>query len=365
MDGYAEWVQQRGQRRSGGGLRGCGGLALGCCLLGGLSSGRARAQDTAAQAANAPETGTGIVSGSVTDLDGDAVPGAKVTLNGTRETIADELGAFAFTGVPAGAFRLEVTAPNFKGVGTKGVLVAGQTTDLPAMSMAASSSTAVTVTTTMAEVGEAEVKMEETQKLLGALPNYFVVYDWHAPPLSQKQKFELSYKSTFDPVTILISEVSAGVQEATNELSGYGKGGNGFVKRAAANQANVVIGTFTGGYLFPRLLHQDPRYFYMGPDRGSVTKRFFYALSTAFITRGDNGKWQPNYSSVLGDLASGAAANAYYPASDRHGWSTVIEGGLLGAAFDGVGNVVQEFLYKHLTPHAPNYPGSDPQGHKP
>ncbi len=341
------------------GLRGCAGLALVCCLLG-----AAYAQSTP-QATNNAETGAGSVIGSVTDLAGDAVPGAKVTLNGARESTTDELGAFSFAGVPAGTFRLEVTAPNFKGVNTTGLLVAGQTTDLPAMSMAASSSTAVTVTTTMAEVGEAEVKMEETQKLLGALPNYFVAYDWHAPPLSQKQKFELSYKSTFDPVTVLISEVTAGVQEATNELSGYGKGGNGFVKRAAANQANVVIGTFTGGYLFPRLFHQDPRYFYMGPDRGGVTRRFFYALSTAFITRGDNGKWQPNYSSVLGDLAAGAAANAYYPASDRHGWSTVIDNGLLGAALDGAGNVIQEFLYKHLTPHSPSYPGSDAQGRKP
>ena len=318
----------------------------------------------AAQAAPT-ESATGNVTGSVTDLDGDAVPGAKVMLNGTREATTDELGAFVFHGVPAGSYRLEVTAVNFKPVSTTGILAAGKTADLPAMSMSATVSTAVTVTTTMAELGEAEVKTEETQKLLGALPNYFVVYDWHAPPLTQKQKFELSYKSTFDPVTILISEVTAGVQEATNELSGYGKGGNGFVKRAVADQANVVIGTFTGGYLFPRLLHQDPRYFYMGSERGSVTRRFFYALSTAFITRGDNGKWQPNYSSVLGDLATGAAANAYYPASDRHGWSTVIGNGLLGAAFDGLGNVVQEFAYKHLTPHAPNYPATDGVGTRP
>ena len=50
------------------------------------------------------------------------------------------------------------------------------------------------------------------------------------------------------------------------------------MKRFAANQANVAIGTFAGGYLFPLILHQDPRYFYMGPEHGSVKKRFFYAL---------------------------------------------------------------------------------------
>ncbi len=316
---------------------------------------------TAASAGDVDPAASGILTGTVVDADGSAVVGARVVLNGTRETGTretgtDDLGGFRFGDVATGTFRLEVLAAGFKTTSATGILQAGQTLEVPALAMAAASSTDVTVTSSRDDVGKAEVKVEETQRLLGAIPNYFVTYDWDAPPLKNRQKLELSYKVTIDPVTVLISEISAGAQEADNNLSGYGKGGNGFVKRFAANQANVAIGSFTGGYLFPLLLHQDPRYFYMGSEHGSVTKRFFYALSTAVITRGDNGKWQPNYSSVLGDLATGAAANAYYPATDRHGWVTVIDAGLLGAAYDGVGNVVQEFLYKHLTPHALNVP---------
>ena len=338
----------------------CVSAALLCWLVGCLAcTARAQAPQTEQAAA---QVATGAVSGMVTDQDGDAVAGAKVTLNGTDSTTTDDLGAFLFRAVPAGSFKLTMAAAGFTTKTTAGTVRSGETTVVPALALGAASSADVTVTTSMAEVSKAEVKVEENQRLLGTIPNFFVAYDWNAPPLKAKQKLELSYRVTIDPVTVLISEATAGVEEANNQLSGYGKGGSGFVKRFAANQANVTIGTFAGGYLFPLILHQDPRYFYMGPEHGSVKKRFFYALSTGFITRGDNGKWQPNYSSVLGDLASGAAANAYYPSTDRHGWTTVIDAGLLGAAFEGAGNLVQEFVYKKLTPHAPNYPAG---GQKP
>ena len=58
--------------------------------------------------------------------------------------------------------------------------------------------------------------------------------------------------------------------------------------------------------------------------------------------------------------AAGAIANVYYPASDRDGASIVIEQGLLGALGDGLGNVVQEFLFKKVTPHSPKYSSTTP-----
>ena len=67
--------------------------------------------------------------------------------------------------------------------------------------------------------------------------------------------------------------------------------------------------------MLPSLLHQDPRYFYQGT--GTKKSRILHAISNPFICKGDNGRWQPNYSSVGGDLASGAISNLYYPASNR------------------------------------------------
>ena len=205
---------------------------------------------------------------------------------------------------------------------------------------------------------EEEIKVEEHQRLLGVVPNFYVAYNWNAAPLSTGQKYKLAAMNTIDPINIGIAGAIAGYQQANNDFIGYGQGAAGYGKRFGANFGDLAVGTFVGGAILPSLLHQDPRYFYMG--RGTVMHRFWYAMASAVICRGDNGKWQPNYSSIGGDVAAGAIANAYYPASDRDGASTVITQGLIGALSDGLGNVVQEFLFKKVTRHSPNYSSTTP-----
>jgi hypothetical protein len=103
-----------------------------------------------------------------------------------------------------------------------------------------------------------------------------------------------------------------------------------------------------GGAVYPSLFHQDPRYFYDG--RGSVLSRAWYAIFSAVRCKGDNGKWQPAYASVLGDFSAGAISNAYYPASDRDGFKLTMRNGATSVASDAFDNLVQEFLLKHFTP---------------
>jgi hypothetical protein len=102
-----------------------------------------------------------------------------------------------------------------------------------------------------------------------------------------------------------------------------------------------------GGAVLPVLFHQDPRYFYKGT--GTVWQRTRYALSTAVIARGDNGKWQPAYAGLLGDFGSGAISNLYYPASNRNGAGLTIENGFLAVAGDAVGNLLQEFVLRKMS----------------
>lgn len=103
-------------------------------------------------------------------------------------------------------------------------------------------------------------------------------------------------------------------------------GSKDFGKRYGAAFANHVSGTLLGRAVYPSIFHQDPRYFYKG--EGSFNSRALYAISAAVIARGDNGRWQPNYSRVLGHFTAAAISNLYYP-SDRGG-SLVIFNGLAG-----------------------------------
>ena len=214
--------------------------------------------------------------------------------------------------------------------------------------------TEVRVSVTRSELAEEQVKLEEKQRVLGFIPNFYVSYNQHAPPLSPKQKFELAWKTNVDPVSFAASGVVAGVEQARNAFSGYGQGAQGFGKRYGASYADGFIGTMIGGAVLPSLLKQDPRYFYKGS--GSTRSRIGYALANAVVCKGDNGHWQANYSGILGALAAGGISNLYYPASSRDGAGLTFENTVIGIAASGAANLFQEFLVRKLTPHTQGKP---------
>ena len=77
----------------------------------------------------------------------------------------------------------------------------------------------------------------------------------------------------------------------------------------------------------------------------------FHALSSAFISKGDSGRWEPNYSNIGGDLAAGALSNIYYPRSNR-GAGILFENALITSSGRMVNGLAQEFLLRRFTPSA-------------
>jgi len=120
-----------------------------------------------------------------------------------------------------------------------------------------------------------------------------------------------------------------------------------YAKRYGASYANFASGLWIGGAILPSILKQDPRYFYKGT--GSKGSRFLYAVSRPFICRGDNQRWQPNYSSVLGDLAAGGISNLYIPERDRHGARLTFENAGIALGTTAAINVLQEFVLRRIT----------------
>jgi hypothetical protein len=207
-------------------------------------------------------------------------------------------------------------------------------------------------------VAEEQIKVEEKQRVLGIVPNFYVSYIPNAVPLTSKQKFKLAARTVVDPVTFLIVAASAGVEQAQNHFIEYGQGMQGYAKRFGANYADTVSGTFIGGAILPSLLKQDPRYFYKGT--GSAESRAAYAIAASVICKGDNGRWQPNYSSILGSLAAGGISNLYYPSNDRNGVGLTFTNAAIGIASNAVTNLLQEFVIKKLTPKTPNHDPAKP-----
>jgi Carboxypeptidase regulatory-like domain len=314
--------------------------------------------------AQASEGTSGTITGTVVDQSGAVVAGARVKLadagTATRndqspspEVITGNDGQFSFTNVAPGPFHLTITSAGFATQTSSGVLHAGETYAVSQIALAvASNLSEVQVRLTQTEVAEEQIKVEEKQRVLGVIPNFYVSYIPDAAPLTSKQKFKLASRTVIDPFTFVIVGGAAGIEQAQNHFSGYGQGAEGYGKRFGAGYADTVAGTFIGAAILPSLFKQDPRYFYKGT--GSKPSRFLYAIANAFICKGDNGRWQTNYSNILGSLAAGGISNLYYPSQDRSGAALTLENGAIGLASTAVANVLQEFVIRHLTPKLPN-----------
>lgn len=294
----------------------------------------------------------------VTAPDGHVLVGAQVTLVDTasqlqRVVLTNGDGGFHFTGLDTGTFRLTVTSKGFSAwAGPDIVLLPGEAYEQPQiMLQIASTRTTVTAVFAGRNLAQQQVKVEEKQRVLGVFPNFYTSYVWNAEPLSSGEKFQLAWKTSIDPVTFLGAGAIAGIQQWQNDFRGYGQGAEGYAKRYGATYANGFSALLIGGAILPSLLHQDPRYFYKGT--GTILSRALYAISTVVICKGDNGRWQPNYSNVLGNLASGGISNLYYPSNDR-GFEITMDNALLSTAGGAASSLLQEFLLRKISSGVPS-----------
>ena len=332
----------------------------------GVQSGLLEAQGTGASAGQGlPEQRlSGSISGTIVDPTGGAVAGARVRLSRDdqspdQEVLSGDDGQFSFANVAPGPFRITITLAGFAAQSSAGILRPGENYTVPQIAMAlATAVTEVRVVVSRAEVAEDQIKAQEKQRVLGVLPNFYVSYDHHAVPLNPKQKFELAWKTTVDPVSFGVTGVIAGIQQVQNDFSGYGQGAQGYGRRFGASYGNFLASTYIGGAILPALLKQDPRYFYKGS--GSKRSRALYAIANSVICKGDNGHWQANYSSILGSLAAGGISNLYYPAENRDGLQLTFENALIGIGESAAVNLLQEFVMRKLTRNVPNYGPANP-----
>ena len=301
----------------------------------------------------------GSLSGKVLDTTGAPVAGAEVTLRGKnppvhRTMAVDNSGAFTFAGLAAETYTVTVRAPGMEPVAPMTVpLGEGEAYKLPitAIPLPKFNST-VQVTANPVEIATAQVHEEEKQRVLAIVPNFYTSYVWNAAPLTTKLKYRLMMRSIFDPFTITAEAAVAGMEQANNTYPGYGTGIEGYAKRFGSSYTDAFVANFLGNAVLASAFHQDPRYFYRGS--GSVMTRLGYALKESVMTRGDNGKQQVAYASLLGDFLAAGISNAYHAPQDRTYSITFRDAGVIAAAGAGE-NILREFLSRTLTSNVPKF----------
>jgi hypothetical protein len=312
-----------------------------------------------------PQTPTtpGTVSGFIADADNASIPTARVTLTSdsqppTTTAITASDGSFTLTNVPPGPFTLSIDATGFTPRKLPGTLHPSEALTLPTIVLtAAGAATDVQVTATQTDIAEAQINEEEKQRVLGIIPNFYVSYIPNPVPLSPQQKFELSFWTLADPVNLVLNGALAGIEQADDTYS-WGQGAQAYSKRYAAAYGTFLTSTILGNAVLPIFFKQDPRYFYKGT--GSIHSRIFYAIANAVVCKGDNHRWQVDYSGLLGGLGAAGLANLYYPAINRSGATLIFENAAIGTALSAAGNLFQEFLIPKLTPRLPSKPPHNP-----
>ena len=299
----------------------------------------------------------GYISGTVFDQSGAVSVGAAVRLSREDPTLNREVqsgnnGQFTFPNVAPGDFHITVASSGFATREFAGTLHPGEAFLVPPITLFVA--TAVTevhvkeTPLTPVELADEQIKQQEKQRVFGLFPNFYVSYVADAVPLTPKQKFRLAWKTSVDPMTLVGIGAIAGVEQATNAFEGYGQGAEGYAKRFGATYVDVVTSTVIGSAVLPSLLRQDPRYFYKGT--GSTRSRLLYALGSPLFCKGDNQRWQPNYSNVLGAFASAGISYLYYPAGDRNGAGLFVRKSLIRLGETAFEGVLQEFVIRRLTP---------------
>jgi len=274
-----------------------------------------------------------------------------------QEVLSGDNGEFSFTNLPPGPFQLTITAPGFETQVFSIALRPGEAYIVPEIMLSvATAVTEVRVEMTQVEVAQEEIKEQEKQRVFGFIPNFYVTYVPDPAPLTSKLKFQLAWRSVIDPFTFLGVGFLAGIDQAADQFGAYGQGMEGYAKRFGAAYGNVVSSTFIGSAILPSIFKQDPRYFYKGT--GSTKSRVLYALGNAVICKGDNKKWQFNYSEVIGAFATGAISYTYYPEADRHG--VIWENGLIKLGESAIAGIFQEFVLRKLTPHLQTHTKDQP-----
>jgi hypothetical protein len=329
-----------------------------CVLIGGLmllgaSWGDSRAQQVLPDTPSslmAQSSGLQSLGGAVKDVGGTPVGEATVHLVGpggfARVATTDDDGEYRFESVPVGDFTVTVKAEGLAEGSARVTLGAGEQREVPEFTLRLEEAKFQVDAVSQVELADEQIKVEETQRIFGAIPNFYVAYDQNTVSMTQKQKLKLASRTLIDPVTFIAAGISAGINQGLQSPVDWGQDLTGFGQRYGAQMVGAAAGVGFTGFLFPAIFHQDPRYFYKGT--GTKSSRTWWALKQSIEQKGDKGHWEPAYSNMLGDVAATLATVAVYPHQDVNWGTTAAENFGLSIASQAFGNIMEEFVVPKL-----------------
>ena len=154
--------------------------------------------------------------------------------------------------------------------------------------------------------------------------------------------------SFLNPGAYITTGIGAAITQASEEDQPQKSTGDRFadgLSRFAISFGTRTTRTLLGSGVYPSLFKQDPRY--RPSDKKKFGARTAHAISRVFVTDGDNGKSQPNYSRLAGNLSAAALANIWErdtPGRDRTGTRPTLRRFGISVGVDAINFIIfQEF----------------------
>jgi hypothetical protein len=178
-------------------------------------------------------------------------------------------------------------------------------------------------------------------RLFWTLPNFLTVENGDKlPPLTTKQKFDVTVRASFDVIEVPWYATLAAISQERNQEPTYGQGARGYGKRYLLAAADGTIEDFMVSAIVASAFREDPRYFQR--EKGGAWSRAGYAVSRLFVTRTDQGRAQVNFAEILGSATATGISDTYHPAGDRTLTHNLTSWGLQ-MSYDGIAIVAKEF----------------------
>jgi hypothetical protein len=139
-------------------------------------------------------------------------------------------------------------------------------------------------------------------------------------PLKADEKIKRSFRAAFlGPTPYAVSIISGGITQMSEDRLPHKDTGDEVAdwgSRAARSFATRTATTLFASGFYAAAFKQDPRY--EPSQHKNAGRRTLHAIGRVFVTRGDNGNLQPNYSRFAGALTASALANVWEHSTPGH-----------------------------------------------